>query len=239
MTVLNCKLCAFLLLASPLVGFGQAGATKPVLQAAPQAAQAPAAQAPAAQTPVATGMPINVPAAIPGSEKNDGPPPGESSSNYIIGVGDTIEILVWKEPGLSNASIPVRPDGMISMALLGDLPAAGFTPMKLSGDVTERLKKYVTDPRVTVSVLGVHQKEVYMLGEIQRVGPVPITQEMTVLQAIAAAGGLSAFAKSTHIYILRTEAGKQRKIAFNYKKAIKDGNLQGVSLIPGDTIVVP
>lgn len=140
---------------------------------------------------------------------------------------------------MSNPSVPVRPDGMISLSLLGDIPAAGQTPMQLSTDVATRLKKYVNDPLVTVTVLNVQQKEVYLLGEIQKTGPVALAPGMTPLQVIAAAGGLSPFAKAKRIYILRRSAGKQSKIAFDYKKAIKNGDLQGVSLLPGDTIVVP
>ncbi len=146
--------------------------------------------------------------------------------------------MVWREPGLSG-SFPVRPDGMISLALIGDLQASGFTPMHLSEDVAQRLKKFVNDPSVTVTVLGVHPKEIFLLGEVSRVGALPLTDDMTPLQAISAAGGLSPFAKAKRIYILRTEQGRQRKIPFDYKKAIKDGNQQGVSLSPGDTIVVP
>ncbi len=208
-----------LLLACIPVSYGQANVTKPVLQAAP--AQVPASAAPA------------LPAASV--------PPGDaaSSSSYIIGPGDTLEVTVFKEPGLSNPNIPVRPDGMISLSLLGDLPASGLTPMRLSTDVAARLQKYINDPRVTVTVLGIHPKEIYMLGEVGHVGPIPITPDMTPLQAIAAAGGLSPYAKAKHIYILRNVAGAQKKIPFDYKKAIKDGNLQGVTLVAGDTVVVP
>ena len=212
----------------------QGGVTKPVLQAAPapqpQTAIQPAA--PAQAVPVHSAQAEGVSSETP-------PDPAASSSSYIITQGDTLGIAVWKEPGMSTPSIPVRPDGMVSLSLLGDLPAAGITPMHLSTDIATRLRKYINDPRVTVTVVGVQPKEVYILGEIQHVGPVVLTPEMTPLQAISAAGGLSPFAKAKNIYILRKEAGKQRKIPFNYKKAIKDGDLQGVALLPGDTILVP
>ena len=159
-------------------------------------------------------------------------------SHYVIGPEDTIQVNVWREPGFSG-SFPVRTDGMISLALVGDLPAAGFTPMKLSEDIAGRLKKYVNEPSVTVSVLSFKQKQIYLLGEVLHVGPLAISPDMTPLQAISAAGGISPYAKATKIYILRGEPGKQKKILFNYKKALKTGDEQGVTLSPGDTIVVP
>lgn len=199
--------------------FAQQSQTRPVLQAAP-VAQAPSVPAVAAPSAMQAGSII-----LP--------------SSYVISTGDVLQLTVWKEPGMSNPSIPVRPDGMISLSLVGDIPAAGLTPMQLGSDVASRLKKYMNDPLVTVTVLGVQPKEVYLLGEIGHIGPVAITPGMTPLQAIAAAGGLSSFAKAKHIYILRKGNEKQIKIAFDYKKAIKDGDMQGVTLIPGDTIVVP
>jgi polysaccharide export outer membrane protein len=156
---------------------------------------------------------------------------------YVIGAEDSLQITVWKEPTLSG-TIPVRPDGMISMVLVGDLRAAGLTPMALSADIGQRLKKYIQDPVVTVVVLGVNSQRIFTVGELTKVGPVMLTPGMTPLQAIVSAGGLTQFANSKHIYILRTVGGKQQKIPFNYKQALKGDN-QGVSLIPGDTIVVP
>ena len=158
-------------------------------------------------------------------------------SRYVIGPEDTLQVTVWKEPTLSG-TFPVRPDGMISLVLVGDLPAAGLTPMALSANVTERLKKYIQDPVVTVVVLGVNSQRIFMVGEVGHVGPVMLTPGMTALQAIVTAGGLTQFASSKHIYILRTGNGKQQKIPFNYKQAVKGIN-QGVALVPGDTIVVP
>jgi polysaccharide export outer membrane protein len=144
---------------------------------------------------------------------------------------------VWKEPTLSG-TVPVRPDGMISMVLVGDLKAAGMTPMALSADISQRLKKYIQDPVVTVVVLGVNSQRIFTVGEVAHVGPIMMTPGMTVLQAIVAAGGLTQFANSKKIYILRSVAGKQEKLPFNYKLALKGDN-QGIALLPGDTIVVP
>ena len=158
--------------------------------------------------------------------------------DYQIGAGDSLEVNVWKEPTISG-TLPVRPDGMISLALVGDIQAAGQTPMELSNVITVRLSKFIINPSVTVSVLGVNSKHIYLIGEIGKPGEEPLTPGLTMLQAIASAGGLTPYANSRHVYILRGAAGKQQKINFDYKKAIKDGNLQGVALLAGDTIVVP
>lgn len=159
------------------------------------------------------------------------------ATRYIIGPQDTLAITVWKEPTLSG-TFPVRPDGMISLVLLGDLVAAGQTPMALSTDIATRLKKYVQDPVVTVVVQAVNSQRIFLVGEVGHVGPIQLTPGMTPLQAIVSAGGLSPFANSKKIYILRTVNGKQQKIPFAYKAAVK-GTDEGVTLLPGDTIIVP
>jgi polysaccharide biosynthesis/export protein len=159
-------------------------------------------------------------------------------AHYIIGPEDTLQITVWKEPTLSG-TVPVRPDGRISMVLLGDLPAAGMTPMQLSADITQRLKKYIQEPSVSVVVLAVNSQRIFLIGEVGHVGAIPMTAGMTPLQAIASAGGLTPFANSKHIYILRGTGAAQKKIPFDYKKALKGESKQDVSLEPGDTIVVP
>jgi polysaccharide export outer membrane protein len=152
----------------------------------------------------------------------------------VIGADDSIQVTVWKEPNLSS-TLPVRPDGDITMPLVGDVHAAGFTPMQLATNITARLKEYVTDPVVSVSVLGVHSKRVFLIGQVLTPGPLTMTPGMTVLQAIAAGGGLAPYADKKHMYILR----EGKKIPFDYTKALKKGDMQGVSLVPGDTIVAP
>ena len=126
---------------------------------------------------------------------------------------------------------------MITLQLVGDVPAAGRTPMQLAEDLTERLKKFITDPTVTVTILAVSSKLVYFYGEIGHPGPLALTPAMTILQAVDTAGGLTPYAKKNKIYILRGEAGKKQKILFDYKKAIKSGD--SITLIPGDEIFVP
>jgi polysaccharide export outer membrane protein len=160
------------------------------------------------------------------------------TSTYVIGPEDVLQVTVWKEPTLSG-SFPVRPDGMISMVLLGDVKAAGLTPMQLSANLTTQLKKYVQDPLVTVLVQAVNSQRVYIVGEVGHVGPVPLTPGMSPLQAIAEAGGLTPYAKQKHIYILRGPQGKQQKIFYNYKKAMRGEGKQDIALLPGDTVVVP
>ena len=163
---------------------------------------------------------------------------GVDNATYIIGPEDALQITVWREPTLSG-TFPVRPDGMISMVLLGDLPAAGVTPTKLSSDIGQRLRKYVQDPSVTVQVMAVNSQRIYMIGEVGHVGPIALSASMTPLQAIATAGGLSPFANSKHIYILRGVGSTQQKIPFNYKQALKGDDRQKIVLRSGDTIVVP
>lgn len=195
------------------------------------------AQSVPAGTPPARSVPAqSATQAMPGAASASSPT--VNSDTYVIGADDSLQVTVWKEPTLSG-TVPVRPDGMISLVLVGDLRAAGRTPMQLGVDITERLKKYIQDPVVTVVVLAVNSQKIFLIGEVGHVGPVMLTPGMTPLQAIAAAGGLTTFANSKHIYLLRGVPGKQQKIPFNYKKALKGDNDQGISLQPGDTIVVP
>ncbi len=193
----------------PEASHAQALATAPVLTAT---------AAPSAPSAMATTRPAE----------------GHLAPGYLLAPEDTIAINVWKEPALSG-TVPIRPDGMISLPLLGDVRAAGSTPMSLSDEISARLKKFVTDPRVTVTVMTVHRDKVFLLGEVLHAGEVPLTPGMSPIQAIAAAGGLTVFANSKHIYILR----KQQRVPFNYRKALKGGDDQGVALMAGDTIVVP
>jgi polysaccharide export outer membrane protein len=204
------SLLSLLLLPAFCLGFAQQSASRPALSADAGVA--------------ASTAPVAPPAA----------PLPSASANYVIGADDSIQVTVWKEPNLS-ATLPVRPDGNISLPLVGDIAAAGFTPMQLAADITVRLKQFVTDPVVNVSVLGVNSKRVFLIGEVMHTGPLAITPGMTVLQAIAAGGGLTPYASKKHMYILRGT----RKIPFDYSKALKKGDMQGVSLVPDDTIVAP
>jgi polysaccharide export outer membrane protein len=160
-------------------------------------------------------------------------------SEYVIGPEDVLQINVWKEADISGP-VPVRPDGKISLPLLSDVQAAGLTPQHLATDITERLKHFITDPRVTVIVTAMNSRRAYIMGQVTRQGAILLVSNLTVLQALSAAGGPAQFANTKKIYILRTEGGKQVKIPFNYASVIKGKTPeQNINLKPGDTIVVP
>ena len=165
-------------------------------------------------------------------------PKSVAGADYVIGADDNLHISVWKEPDLTT-SLPVRPDGKISLPLLNDVQAAGLTPMQLADSITEKLKKYIADPRVTVVVTAMNSRRIYVLGEVLHTGAVPLLPNMTVLQALATAG-FTQFANVKGIYVLRTENGKQVKLPFNYKQVVKGADpRQNIALKPGDTVVVP
>ncbi|PYV93937.1 MAG: sugar transporter [Acidobacteria bacterium] len=161
-----------------------------------------------------------------------------SSSTYVIGADDTLHVDVWKEPDLT-ATLPVRSDGMISLPLLNDVQAAGLTPMQLAASITEKLKKYLSDPRVTVVVTQMNSQRIFVTGEVLHTGAMPLLPNMNVLQALSAAG-FTQFANTKGIYILRTENGKQVKIPVNYRQLLKGEKIdQMIMMKPRDTIVVP
>ena len=162
-----------------------------------------------------------------------------SDPNYVIGGQDVIDIAVWKEPELTR-TVPVRPDGKISLPLLNDVQAAGLTPTQLAAELTESLKKYVTNPQVTVIVTQINSQRFYVTGEVNRAGAYPLLPNMTLLQGLTSAGGFTQFANQKKIFLLRTENGKQVKHPFNYKDVINGKSPeQNVVLKAGDTIVVP
>jgi len=159
--------------------------------------------------------------------------------NYVIGAQDVLDINVWKEPDVSRI-VPVRPDGKISLPLLNDVQAAGLTPAQLATQVTESLKKFVTNPQVTVIVTVINSQRVYILGEVNRPGAFPLIPGMSVLQALSSAGGFTQFAKVKSIFVRRLENGKEAKYPFNYREVISGKKPeQDVLLKAGDTIVVP
>jgi len=167
------------------------------------------------------------------------PLPATTDPNYVIGAEDVLDISVWNETQISR-SVPVRPDGKISLPLLNDMQAAGQTPSQLGTQIAEGLKKFITDPQVTVIVTAVNSRRFYITGEVQRAGTYPLLPEMTVLQALASSGGFTTFANTGKIYVLRTVNGKQTKLPFNYKDVLNGKHPeQNVMLMPGDTIVIP
>jgi polysaccharide export outer membrane protein len=173
-------------------------------------------------------------ASVAGTQK-----PATNDPNYVIGAQDVLDINIWKEPDLSR-SVPVRPDGKISLPLLNDVQASGLTPIQLAAQITTGLNKYLTSPEVTVIVSQINSQRIYILGEVARAGAYTMIPGMTALQALSNAGGFTAFANPKKIYILRQENGKQVKLYFNYKEVIAGRQSdQNIELRVGDTIVVP
>lgn len=165
--------------------------------------------------------------------------PATDPASYVIGPQDVLQIDVWKEPEMSAAAVPVRLDGRISLPLLADIQAAGLTPMQLGAALTEKVKKFVQDPQVTVVVTAINSKRVYVLGEVQHPGPLMMQPDMNVLQALSSAGGLSQYANAKKIYVLRAAKDGTQRIPVNYKAALKGEVHQNLDLQSGDTIVVP
>ena len=165
--------------------------------------------------------------------------PATTDSSYVIGPEDVLNIDVWKEQEVTR-SVPVRPDSKISLPLLNDVQAAGLTPMQLQSALHDALKKFISDPQVTVIVTAVNSRHIYVLGEVARPGTFPMLPHMTVLQALSTAGGFNQFAKESGVYVLRTENGQQKTLPFNYKEVVRGKRAdQNIELKPGDTIVVP
>ena len=161
-------------------------------------------------------------------------------ASFVIGNDDVLAINVWKEPDISR-SIPVRSDGKISLPLVGEVQAAGRTPLKLEQDIATRLKSYIAEPEVTVIVQQINSQKFNVLGMVNKPGSYVIANSATVLDAIALAGGFRDFAKQKSIYVLRQNTdGSQTRIPFNYKEVVKGHNpAQNIKLEPRDTIVVP
>jgi len=160
-------------------------------------------------------------------------------ANYKIGPQDMLRIDVWKEPDISR-TIPVRPDGKISLPLLNDVQASGLTSMELSTVIRDGLTKYIMNPQVTVTVMEINSRRVYCTGEVLKPGALTLLPNMTALQAISSCGGFTQFARIKGIYILRVENGKQVQHPFNYKDVVKGKKPEdNILLQAGDVIVVP
>lgn len=168
------------------------------------------------------------------------PAKGPHDDTFIIGKDDVLAVNVWKEPDISR-SVPVRSDGKISLPLVGEIQAAGETPLKLEQGITAKLKSYISEPEVTVIVQEIKSQNFNILGMVNKPGSYPLAGSATVLDAIAAAGGFRDFAKQKNIYVLRQNPdGTQSRFPFNYKEVIKGRDLtQNIALEPRDTIVVP
>jgi polysaccharide export outer membrane protein len=183
------------------------------------AAQQTTAKGDAAQAPAAKGTTANDP-------------------DYVIGVEDVISIVVWHEPEMSRA-MAVRPDGKLALPLIGEFEADGKTPAQLQAELSKKLQELIKNPDVTVIVQDIKSQKFNILGEVQKPGVYPLTKPMTVLYAVAMAGGFRDFAKPKKMYILRkSKDGNSSKIPVNYNNVIKGAD-KNVELESRDTVVVP
>ncbi len=165
--------------------------------------------------------------------------PATTDPAYVIGPEDVLDINVWKEPDMTRV-VPVRPDGKITLPLINDVQAAGSTPQQLASAVTDKLRKFLTEPQVTVIVTAINSQRVFVVGEVLRAGAFPLIPGMTVLQALANAGGFTTFANVKKIHVMRLVNGKHTELPFNYRQVLKGDNPdQNIKLEPGDTVVVP
>jgi polysaccharide biosynthesis/export protein len=230
------------------------------LTVAPLAGAQTTPSPPAGPAPQSGAPPTGTPPT--GAPPTAGPPPGSTSgtpspgatgvsrpdpprsggtaavaADYKLAIGDKLRVEVYKDAQLSQ-SLQVRPDGKITLPLVGDVNAAGLTSLELRDQLATALREYVTNPVVTVIVVETVPPLVYVMGEVTNPGSIPLNGPMSVLQALAMAGGFREFANTKDIRVLRRSARGVQTIAFNYKTAVK-GDGTPVMLQPGDTIIVP
>lgn len=158
---------------------------------------------------------------------------------YQLGPEDLVTVMVWKNEALSR-TVAIRPDGWISLPLIGDVKAAGVSPMQLKGAIVDKLKDFVAEPNVTVIVDDIRSFKIYIIGEVARPGVYPLKSATTIVQALAMAGGFTQFASRGRIMVLRREADKEGGLRFNYNDIASGTDLsKNLLLKPGDTIIVP
>jgi len=233
----------FVVMSALLAGFGVATA-----HAQTRAAQsAPAAPSGLTVKPTPTAAPAASPAttstaaATPTPSSTTAPIGGYPlSTDYVIGPDDMLMITVWKNDALSR-TLPVRPDGKVSLPLLHDVQAAGLTAMQLRDKLASAFGEFMPNPEVSVTVMDVRSYRVSVLGEVQKPGVLQLKADTTVLEAIALAGGFRDFASPGKITILRKDSnGATQKIRFNYNRVVKDNRSEdNVTLKSGDVVVVP
>lgn len=177
--------------------------------------------------------------AAPPEKQSPAPAALDLAPSYFVAPGDVLKILIWKEPELSTEAF-VRLDGRITVPLLGDLMAAGRTPDDLASEIQTKLGRFLEVPQVTLSVSQAISARFYVLGEVAHPGAFPLPSRISVVQALALAGGFREFAKKESIRILRHRGGEQTAIPFNYKEVEAGLRLeQNIFLEAGDTILVP
>jgi polysaccharide export outer membrane protein len=189
---------------------------------------------------VAAGKTPNASVRNPDAESLRAKSATSNETEYQIGEGDIIQIAVWGEPTASVQSVTVRTDGKISMPLIKEVQVAGQTPAQVEATIQEQLSKVIKAPDVTVIVVQINSKKIYLTGAVKREGPLKYTYRMTVLQAISEAGGLTDYAKRKKIYVLHHENGREYKLPFDYTAVLKGERMeQNIYLSPGDHIVIP
>ena len=183
---------------------------------------------------------VGVAAAPSGALARTAADPGAAATpDYVIGPDDVLSVVFWRDEQLSR-EVLVRPDGKISLPLLDDVQAAGLTPKELRDRLSGEAQRFVTDPKVTVVVRAINSRRAYITGQVVRPGQYPLTSSMSVLQLIATAGGLTDFAKSKDIRVVRVEQGRSISVPFNYDEVTKQKTTsQNIELKCGDTVIVP
>ena len=227
---------AALLIATPMASAQEPSHTGHEATSAPAISEAAPAGAPTAASPAINEATPSAAPAVP-------PPVAvvpvvDTSKDYRIGPEDVLDILVWKQDNLSR-TVPVRPDGKVSLPLVNDIEAAGLTPGELRQRLTDRLSEYVASPEVSVIVKEVHSVKVSVLGAVRMPGHYEVKSPATVLDLIARAQGLTEFADRGRIVVLRQHGGTATRIPFNYRKVADGAEQDNFFVQPGDIIVIP
>jgi len=176
--------------------------------------------------------------AVAGCAHETTPPPQAPHAEYVIGREDVIAVEVWKDPSLS-AKVPVRPDGKISLPMIGEVQAEGRTAGDLKSEITNKLKPMVEQPVVSVMVSEINAAKFYVLGEVAHPGAFPVRGRVSVIQALALAGGPTEYANPRAVVVIRPAvSGKEHRFKVDAKEVLA-GNARALSLEPGDTVYVP
>ena len=166
---------------------------------------------------------------------NPAKPPDEF---YVIGPGDALEIVIWKEPTLSG-SAKVRPDGFITLPLINEVQVLGLTTAQLRKTLEEKYREFVASPFVTIRVAGITSSEIFLIGQVAKPGAYPAIGNDTVLLLLTRAGGLTIFADRHDIKVMRRDGGRVTEFIVDYDAIVKGDLKQDIVLRPGDRIIVP
>jgi polysaccharide export outer membrane protein len=163
----------------------------------------------------------------------------QATAGYTVKPGDTLEISVWKEPDLQR-TVLVRPDGQFSFPLVGEVDARGKTVADLNKTVSERLTKYISDAVVTISVTEIKGNKIYVLGQVNKPGEFIVNPSVNIMQALSMAGGMTPFAATNDIIVMRGQGAQQKAMAFRYNDVVRGRSLDtNIELLSGDIVVVP